>query len=362
MEWLQHGQLIWGNPSSHHSSGKQAKKAVQEVEEFLLELFGLKDTHYLVFHSGATEGINTIIQGFFRDARGSELAFVYSPTDHSAVTAQLPFLQSQGVEIFSHKIEKGHVLFHEEFLSLNQKTLMNWTWVNNETGIVWPLDFILQYKKKSQLFIHVDAVQAVPRIPNFSPLEAEVDYYTFSGHKFGALKGIGFSFLKKGSPFIPLLLGGGQQGERRSGTENLLGIISLKLALMDVQEQFHYESLQKNKRQFEQELKLFLGDQGQIVGEEAPFRNVNTITFLFRPKRSDMLLAALDMAGIEVGRGSACSLGQTQANPVLMATGLTAEESKRTIRLSFSPYWKEEEFKECFHSLKNVLQRFITHN
>lgn len=366
IEWLKQGDFAFANPSSLHASGRKAKKQLHEVQDYLLTSFGLKDSHEIIFHSGATEGINMILRGLSQCSLQNQKApvqFFYAPTDHSVVTVLAEELSQQGHHSFPILVDhQGD--FSEEPL-INQikannptRTIINYTFVNNETGVVWPLELAEKIKKETGAFIHVDAVQAPGKISNYDQLSPELDAYTFSGHKFGALKGIGFTFIKKGLPCIPLIKGGGQQKGWRSGTENTFGIYSLKLALEELKKNFDFEELLQAKLSLETQLKNFLGDRLIIVAEKAKWRNANTITLILKNAKSDLVQAACDMSGIEVSSGSACSSGSMNPNRVLMAMGFDEACARCGLRLSFSPYLNQRQAEEYFQGLSKVFAKF----
>jgi cysteine desulfurase len=236
-----------------------------------------------------------------------------------------------------------------------QKTcLMNVTWVNNETGIVQNLQSILDTIKGKIVVLHVDGAQAIGKIPQWNELLPEVDAYTFSGHKFGALTGIGMTIFKEPGEFHALIVGGGQQNGLRGGTENVWGIASLRLAL---------ESTAKNlpllshaaKDIIENKLTQALADQIIIVGQHSP-RNVNTINVIFKKAPSDSALIHFDLAGMDVSAGSACSSGRLKASHVLVAMGLQAWKS-HGLRFSFSPQMSIEAAQKYATEIISVFQK-----
>jgi cysteine desulfurase len=227
LEFLDKGDFYFANPASQHQSGKYVSKKINLIKDELLAFFNL-DHHYdVLFHSGATEGMNI----FFNLLKGD--CFVYSSADHSLVEPIAKILEKAGVEVIKLEVDSAGMLNLNDVISkINQRSSkgacwMNYTWMNNETGIIWSLDSAVEIKKKCQISIHVDAVQTPGKFSHFRGLNIELDSYTYSGHKFGALKGIGFSFFKKDCPPKTLIHGGGQQNKLRSGTLNTYGIFSL---------------------------------------------------------------------------------------------------------------------------------------
>ena len=190
---MQKGVFPFANPSSLHGPGREAKKWIRQTSDYLFELFGLKKSHDLIFHSGATEGINWVLKGLagHAQAQNQPLNLVYSPSDHKAVVEVVHSLLTQGHTSHEIALDRQGEFSLEAILPLLKATpsLLNYTWVHNETGVTWPLKWAQELKSQSGCFLHVDAVQAPGKIENYFPLPEEIDAYTFSGHKFGAMKG-----------------------------------------------------------------------------------------------------------------------------------------------------------------------------
>lgn len=367
LDWVIKDPLL-ANSHSLHSMGKSSKKLVNLTREFLFDLFNLNSDNFdLFFHSGATEGINTIIQGVaqysrMNDERGIHL--FYSSVDHSSVRAIASFL----VQI-NHDVSKFSVDANGDFdcdqliedikkvISGGQQVLLNFTFVNNETGVVWPIELAERIKRETGCLVHVDAVQAVGRIDNAFSLSSQLDAYTFSGHKFGALTGIGFTFFRKDFKFSPLLYGGGT--DIRPGSENVRSIYSLRLALEEIKFNFNFDKLLAAKIEFEKRLKSLITSKGVIVSAAAKYRNANTIFFIIHGVRSDILLAAFDMAGVEVSSGSACSSGSAGPNKVIKAMGHSDGDALSGIRLSFPPTFSINQVDQYFDKVSQVLKKFL---
>ncbi len=353
-DFVAQGDFLFANPSSKHKSGRLAAKAVAQSRLFLSKHFSsLDSTHDLFFHSGATEGIYTLLvksaQNF--DRKNKKVTFFYSKTDHLAVLESFKELSLQGHLIKDYQIDKDTGLDLDQLIldikkaQKNGPVILNWTWVNNETGMVLPLSLLKKIKDQCTILVHVDAVQAVGKIPNWNDLLKDVDAYTFSGHKFGALKGIGFSFYRKDFNFLPLLVGGGQQNGIRGGTENVLGIKSIELALNELTLKFNEKSLLEGKNYFENQLASTFLNKIEIVGKNVLDRNLNTTMIILKNIKSDISLTALDISGIQASSGSACSSGVSGPNRVLQSLGYSAQDASCSIRFSFSPYFNLEESK-----------------
>jgi cysteine desulfurase len=196
-------------------------------------------------------------------------------------------------------------------------------------------------------------------VADFTTLLPECEAYTFSGHKFGALQGVGFSFIKKDYPVIALLSGSGPQSWIRPGTPNTLGILTLKPAMEELLERFNPSELIKAKEWFESQLVLKLGERGTVVGTKARQRNLNTIMMTLEGVSADVLQQALDHAGIAVSTGAACSSGLAQPSHVLRAMGQSENAALSGVRFSFSPYFTLTEAKESWPVVGAVLEKFI---
>lgn len=368
LEAMSHNTWPFGNPSSVHTEGKRARRAVNEVRDFLYETFSLsEDSFDLVFHSGATEGMNTIVKALALEAfkEKKQFTFLYCESDHSCIVNQKGFLETLGHKAISFGVNKDGSVNERELESkikdhCNGELLVNWTWVNNESGVVFPFPIIEKLKEKYDLKFMVDGVQAVGKINEWKKPSPALDYITFSGHKFGALKGSGFSFIRNTGPAFALLNGGGQQGGYRSGTENSYGIFSLKLALESLSDTYNFSTQNSAVRLFEGKLKSLLGNEGEIVALDNPHRNGNTIYFILFNHPAQTTAMAFDMGGIDLSNGSACSSGAVVPSRVLLGMGYGELEAKAGLRLSFSPFINEKEALSIWEKFHPILSRFIS--
>lgn len=366
IDFLHSGDFLFGNPASLHQSGKRSRKFINETIDYLYHLFSLKpQTHKLFFHSGASEGINSVFKGlgfkYFKE--GIKVSFFFSEVDHAAVVQLQSDLESLGHQVHFFSVDKNGLFDQQKLIkdmqrevSEGRECFLNYTYVNNETGVVWPLSWAEEIKKETKAFVHVDAVQVVGKIPNWEILSNDLDAYTFSGHKFGALKGIGFTFVNKESEMSPLIVGGTQQEGLRAGTENALGVYSIKLALHDMKEHFKPEELGSAKNEIEDLLVAFIGNRGEIVGRNSPHRNLNTIFLVLYGQKAEILSAKFDMMGIDLSTGSACSSGVIKENRILMAMGYSYDDSRAALRFSFSPFLNKSEVAGYVEKIKSILK------
>jgi cysteine desulfurase len=370
IDWLKSGDVLFANPSSQHSSGKATRKLINESRSFINSTFhqNEKDVN-LVFHSGATEGIATFAYSFSEWARltGKELLICYSKLDHPAVTSLVEHYYGPLVKFYELKIDQKLAYNHSEnFAAIKDKKdnnpnliiLYHHLWVHNETGLVSDLEALKEFKSIPDLYLHIDAVQAPGKIPNWTDLKVG-DVFTFSAHKFGALKGIGFSFFNKKISFHPLLSGGGQQSGQRSGTENPLGVQTVALALSDLKKVSIHETI-KLREKLEAFLNKELKDLGGMISSLGTNRASNTIYFYLNDLSSDVALALFDLNGVMISAGSACSSGAAKASAVMAHLGYK-EEAKNGLRISFAYNLNESELAKILSQLGACFQKIRSH-
>ncbi len=344
------GDFLFGNASSQHQTGKAVSKEVSRIKSQIYQAFSLsEDSVDLFFHSGATEAFNT----FFNLKKGD--AFFYFPTDHGAIHALAQALQERGVFVKCLEVNNKGLFDVEKIIKDIQKASyvgnawLNYTQLNNETGIEWDLSLAVRIKEQTKVNVHVDAVQVLGKIEKGFEIEKALDAYSYSGHKIGALKGIGFSFVKKSLNLRPLIIGGGQQGGLRSGTINSHGIFSLGAALSDLCENDCFQKLKSLKEELV--AKIDAHPQCEVIQNNSS----NTICFLHNTMRSDMMLIHFDLAGLDVSAGSACSSGSFSESKVLKAMG-HHERANKVIRISLG-FENLKEKEEILARLQAVLSK-----
>lgn len=356
--WLVEGDFIFANPASQHSSGKKSAFALDEVRDFLFELYSLNPKDFdLYFHSGATEAVNTFALS------GSKLAdalFVYAPTDHACVREQHSrYSQTCLLQVDS----EGDLLLEESIAEIKKQKskniFLNFTWVHNETGVVWPLSLAEKLKEATGAIVHVDAPQSIAKVKDWTTLSSLLDMYSFSSHKCGAFKNHGWSFVRKKS-LTPVMLGGGQQA-LRSGTENTMAAMGLKLALEEIKDKWSYlnsETLINEIRSF---LDSSLKNVGARVSSQAERLNTNTILFYFLSQPSDQTLPLFDMAGLELSSGAACSSGAAKESHVLKALGIE-KCAKNALRLSLNWDFSSQDWEILRPRLSQVIEKIKAHS
>lgn len=374
-EYLERGDFHFANPSSQYQAGKSARKQINKSKDYMFSLFGLdQELFQLVFNSGATEGINTLIFGaaFLEFTSRRKAHFYFSPTDHACVVNLKDYLINLGHEVHYIPInENGEVKVSELVEAVKKypdvRSIINWTWLNNETGVINSLEDAVSVKKETGADIVVDSVQAPGKISNWKELTSELDAFTFSSHKFGGLKGVGFSFINDQFKFSPMIIGGGQQGKLRSGTENTMAVETTELALRDLVEEMNASAITKMltlKGELENIIVKKFGETC-IVGKTAQARNLNTINFIVPGVKATMMLMAFDLEGLQVSSGSACSSGANIPSRVLQALGVDEKLTRSGVRLSFSrsiSTLSDDEISALKERLESILARYEKNN
>lgn len=365
-EYLAKGDFLFGNPASLHASGKRSKRAISDVRDYLYKNFELKEHDFdLYFHSGATEGLNQLVKGiaFHCDQHSEKLTMLAMQTDHSCVVSQQDFLETYNHTYLNMPVLESGIPDEEKILALlsevkTQRVFLNLSLVNNETGVVLSREIISKIKNSfPNVFIHIDAVQGPGKVDQLSDRLRGADAFTLSAHKFGALKGVGFTFISKKLPFKPIIQGGDQQGSLRAGTENPDGVVSVKLAFEWILNQ-DLSEIKSLREDLESKIKSEFGPQVIIAGEDAPERAVGTTYLLVGGAKADILLTAFDLAGIDVSTGSACRSGSVFPSRVLLAMGYSEEAARSAVRISMGHMLSAHDRQELCERVLTVLRRF----
>lgn len=319
------------NPSSVHGPGRKAREGIETARKQVAGLVSLpaEEAWRVIFTSGATESNNTAHAIVAKDANvwvsGIEHAAVLQACDRGAGYRRMPVTPDGMLDLdaLDGALKDGQA---PDLFSLMA--------VNNETGVIQPVAEATSLLHPHGAIVHCDAVQAAGRIKlDFHALD--VDMMALSSHKMAGPQGVGALILKKGEGFHGLIHGGGQEQRRRAGTENVAGIVGFGRAAelaMDFEDEQH--RLRALRDDLEDRLKALCGTHIRIIGENAP-RVANTSCITLPGIPAERALMALDLGGISVSSGSACSSGKVSASHVLTAMGLDEREATSAIRVSF---------------------------
>ena len=353
----------FGNPSSLHSVGQEARYALDEARERVAGVLNCRSRE-IVFTAGGTESDNAAIHGVATALHETGNHIVTSSVEHHAVLHACQYLESQGFEVTYLSVDAdGMVQPEAVYNAINERTtLVSIMYGNNEIGTINPISEIAKSVKKRAeelsrtIVFHTDAVQAAGYL-SLDVAELGVDLLSLSGHKFHGPKGTGVLYMKRGSPYLPLIHGGGQERDRRSGTENIPGIIGLSLALEaadTVREETSQRCAALRDRIIDSVLQQIPGSR---LNGHATQRLPNNANFSFTGVEGEPILLGLDMARIAASSGSACSSGSLEPSHVLLALGQSAEIARGSLRLTLGRDNTEDEVEYLLGVLVDLVQR-----
>lgn len=348
----------WGNPSSIHWASRGPKIILRESRNHFSKLLNCHSLE-IIYTSGGTESNNTVVQTFFEQflLHPEKNHFMCSAVEHPSVLKAFLNLQKFGAQVDIIPVHRNGDLdlqFLKNKIS-NKTALVSVMMANNETGVVFPTKEISEIVHQAGAYFHVDAVQALGKMP-IDLKDLNVDYASFSSHKVNSIKGSGILFVKKGVPFHSMLLGGGQERHRRGGTENVLGISMFHKATENFFDlSIRLQNFKNLRDHFEKEVLAKISDT-QVTCIESD-RLVNTSSLIIAGIDGETLLMSLDIKGYAVSTGAACSSGSPEPSPVLLALGLTKAEAQNSLRVSFGSYNTLEEVNEFIKVLASVVQR-----
>src|SRR5215469_2464378 len=323
----------FGNPSSLHADGQAARAELERARARVASLLGALPAE-IVFTSGASEANNLALQGVLGMGR-AQRQLVTTRTEHPSVLEPAESLERAGVKVTRLPVDGAGLLDPSAVGEAveSHAALVSLLWANNETGVLQPLAEIAMAVKERGALLHVDATQAIGKIP-VRVDTLPVDLLSWSAHKFNGPKGAGFLFVRQGLQVEAWLRGGPQERRRRGGTENVVGIVGLGIACALAEGELPLRARDAAKLRD----RLWEGLQARVGGvrrngsatEVLP----NTLNVCFEGLRGEILLEALDLEGVSVSAGAACHSGSHVASHVLLAMGLGPEEARASLRFS----------------------------
>lgn len=331
LPWL---KTQWGNPSSIHTPGRLARRAVEEARANLAFLIGAQPEQ-VIFTSGATEANNAAIHSAVISTP-TRRHIITSAVEHAAVLAFCEYLENRhGIEVTHLPVDqRGNISLRDLQEAIRPDTaLVSLMWANNETGVVWPVQEFAEVCAEAGIPFHTDAVQAVGKLPiHFG--ECGADFLSLSGHKFGAPKGIGALVVSDPSQFEPLLYGGKQENGNRGGTENISHIVGLGTAAEIVAGRGfdRWSDIAGMRDAFEREVRQHL--KGALINGGGCLRLPNSANLHFPGIDADALVTFLDQQGICVSSGSACLESAITPSHVIFAMSGSYEQANESIRVT----------------------------
>ncbi len=316
----------FGNPSSHHTVGESAALALTGARSELATLLGVRPAE-LIVTSGGTEADNLAVKGIvLASARGRHL--IISAIEHEAVLASADYLERfHGVDVTVLPVDADGLVSAAALRDAlrDDTALVSIQHANNEVGVIQPIDELVAVAHERGVPFHTDAVQSA----GWVALPTTADAITIAGHKLGSPKGIGLLVLKQGIPIEPLLHGGGQERGRRSGTENVAGLVGLATALQ-IAPRGHSDALRDELIDG-----VLSAVPGAVLTGSRAHRLPNHASFCFPGTSGEAVLLELERHGIVCSSGSACAAGSDEPSHVLLAMGIPAEVAQTAVRFTF---------------------------
>ncbi|MDQ7095530.1 cysteine desulfurase NifS [Desulfosporosinus sp. PR] len=348
----------YGNPSSVHSFGREAKQALEEARRQVAELIGAAPSE-ITFTSGGTEADNLAILGTAEALRQKGKHIITSAVEHHAVLETCEYLEKNGFALTIIPVDDEGIISVEAIKEAIRPdtiliTIMH---ANNEVGSIQPIAEIGKLAKEHGITFHVDAVQSCGKIP-INVQKMNVDLLTVSSHKIYGPKGVGALYIRKGVRVVPLVHGGGQEKKRRSGTENTPGIIGFGKACELASQRMAQDAQQQIKLRD----KLMNGilqkiDFVKINGPRGEKRLPNNVNVSIQFVEGESLLLSLDMLGIAASSGSACTSGSLDPSHVLLAMGLVHEIAHGSLRFTLGRQNTEDDIDYVLEQLPRIVER-----
>ncbi|MEJ5284758.1 MAG: NifS family cysteine desulfurase [Brevinematia bacterium] len=351
---------IYGNPNSLHSFGTETHPYLRLAMDRLYAGINAKDEDDILITSCATESNNAVFMSVYYSIikEGKKNRIITTQVEHPSVTNPLRFLEKLGVEVIYLPVNRDGIVTKEmvkEYLDPDKTALVSIMWVNNETGLIFPIKEIGILCKEKDVLFHSDATQAIGKI-EVDVENSFVDYLSFSAHKFHGPKGVGGLYIRKGVPFIPFFHGGEQMGGKRAGTINVPGFVGMGVAMELAIKNLEFEKNNVAKLRDKLEDAILSIKDTKVIGKRE-LRVPNTILASFKGIEGEALIWDLNKNGIAASTGSACSSESLEPNPVFVAMDIEKELAHTGVRFSLSRYTTEEEIDYTIEVLRKSVER-----
>ena len=349
----------FGNPNSLHDFGSETHRALRVAMDQIYAGIGAKDSDDVVITSCSTESNNWVLKGIYYDKiiTGEKDHIIVSAVEHPSISATCEFLKKIGVRISKLPVKiDGSIDPNDLREIIDDKTaLVSVMWANNETGVIFPVKELADIAHEFGALFHTDAVQATGKI-KVNVCAADVDFLSFSAHKFHGPKGIGALYIKDSKPLTSLIHGGEHMGGRRSGTLNVPYIVATGKALENANKFMDFENSHVRRLRDKLEDEILTIRDTSVVGDRK-FRVPNTILAAIKGVEGEAMLWDLNQAGIAASTGSACASEDLQSNPIMEAIGADKELAHTALRLSLSRFNTEEEIDYAIANIKKAVKR-----
>ena len=350
----------YGNPSSLHSVGRGGARVLEDARESFAAGVGAAEPSEIIFTAGGTESDNTAVFGIARAVQrnGGRSHLVVSAMEHKGVLAPAEKLAKEGFELTLVKPGADGIVSAEALREAirDDTALVSVMHVNNELGTIQPIHELAQVAHEHGALFHTDAVQSLGKV-DFDAVGMEVDAASFSAHKIYGPKGTGALYLKRGTPIQPLLIGGGQESKKRSGTENVAGIVGMAEAL----------KIMAIERPTEKPRLIAIRDRiidGILTGIDNTILNgdrdhlaPHVMNFIIKGVEGESMLLQLDHQGIMISTGSACSSSSLEPSHVLLAIGCPPELAHGSLRVSIGRFVTDEDVEYFLTEFPPIVNR-----
>ncbi len=346
---------LYGNPSSIHSFGGEVRKFIDKAREQVAELL-VAEPEEIIFTGSGSESDNSAIMGALELAGPDKRHVIITQVEHEAVLEVGHYLKGKGSRVTELPVDRKGALAPDLLAdSITDDTaVVSVMWANNETGVVYPIEQIVEIVKSKGVYFHTDAVQAVGKIP-VDLSRVPVDFLALSGHKLHAPKGVGALFVRNGIKMPPYIRGGHQENGMRAGTENVAGIVGLGKAAELAMERMSADAAHEKKLRDKLEKGILATCKDSRVNGANKLPNTLNVSFEFVEGESILLM--LNDLGICASSGSACTSGSLEPSHVLRAMGVPHSMAHGSIRFSLSRYTTEEEIDYVLEHMPKVIDR-----
>jgi len=347
----------FGNPSSLHRFGRETRNAIESAREKVAKAISAKPEE-IIFTSGGTEANNMVLKGvaFALQEKGKHI--ITTPIEHHAVLEPCHFLEKLGFEVTYLPVDRYGLIDPDDLKKAIRKDtiLISIMHANNEIGTIEPIKELAQIARERNVYFHTDAVQTVGHIP-VDVNDLGIDFLSISAHKFYGPKGIGALYIRKGSKLYSLIHGGEQESRKRAGTENVAGIVgfgtAIELAVKELDQEM--KRLTELRDYFISEVEKRITDV--YLNGHREKRLPNNINFSFAYVEGEALLLNLDLEGIAVSTGSACSSSSLEPSHVLSAIGVPIELVQGALRFTLGLWTTKEDLDYTLDVLEKTVEK-----
>ncbi|MFP4466210.1 MAG: cysteine desulfurase NifS [Candidatus Goldiibacteriota bacterium] len=351
---------MYANASGIYSFGQDARKAVEDARETVKDFLGARHAKEIIFTSGGTESDNLALKGAAYAGKSRGRHIITSAIEHHAVLNTVKFLEKQGFEASYVPVdERGIIRIEELKRAIRPDTvLISVMYVNNETGVIQPVEDIARIASEKGILFHTDAVQAGGKI-ELDMKNSSIDMLSLSAHKFHGPKGTGILYVKKGTALVKQLHGGHHEFNKRAGTENIPGIAGAAKACEIAAEEMKSGKSKKEIKRLRDRLEKGISEKiPEIkINGDTENRVDNTLNVSIKYIEGEGMLMHMDMEGICVSSGSACTSGSLDPSHVLLGMGMSHEDSHGSIRFSLSKYNTDEDVEKVLEVLPAAAER-----